>query len=187
VMPSSIADKIEFVASCTSSVYDAGLYVILPADFVSLAACGSALHAVVSLCLLRAEPLLKGRTDFMALKEPPIWHAGWMRRETSRQEDCIMWVDIGGACGDGCGGKVGGGWDVQRSIRASGNSTLLQCYILIVTVLGCDKERHATSLNQGAVEWQCRHQKELHCHLSWSPLFRVSALFTCWVSVLMCA
>lgn len=129
VMPSSIADKIEFVASPTSSVYDAGLYVILPADFVSLAACGSALHAVVSLCLLRAEPLLKARTDFVALKEPLIRHAGWMRRETSRQEDCIMWVGRGGECKDGCGGQVGGGWNIKTTIRATGNATLLPCYI----------------------------------------------------------
>jgi hypothetical protein len=89
VTPSSIAATTEFVASLTSSAYDSGLYVILPADLDSLAACGSAVHAVVCLCLLRLAALVKGLNDLDDLICVTVLLAPWMR-EPSSCRDCIL-------------------------------------------------------------------------------------------------
>jgi hypothetical protein len=90
VTPSSIAAITEFVASFTSSAYDSGLYVILPADLDSLAACGSAVHAVVCLCLLRLAAPVKGLNDLDDLKGLAKRLADWMRDPSSCKEDCIL-------------------------------------------------------------------------------------------------
>lgn len=86
--PSSMAAITELATSLTSSAYDSGLYVILPAALASLpAACGSALHAVVCLRLLRAADAVVAAAQQKGLVERLCMHR--MPPGCCMMADCI--------------------------------------------------------------------------------------------------